>query len=118
MEENYTFDKKEDISIEQIQEVVAKYFNINKEALILKKDKRVDIRYYRRIAMYLCRHLGNKGIFKISLAFGGTDSTIAMHAINVIKYEIENGNQVTKRFVEELTDILNKEMEKGDKNNN
>ncbi len=96
--------KEKVISADYIQEVVAKYFNINKKDL--KSSKRSnDIAYPRQIAMYLCREIGQLSFPKIGEEFGKRDHTTVMHGYNKIAKELkENSN--TKLIVESVKKIL------------
>ena len=96
--------KEKVISADYIQDVVAKYFNINKKDL--KSSKRSnDIAYPRQIAMYLCREVAGMSFPKIGDEFGKRDHTTVMHGYNKIEKEIrENSN--TKLIVESVKKIL------------
>lgn len=96
--------KEKVISSDYIQEVVAKYFNINKKDL--KSSKRSnDIAYPRQIAMYLCREVAGMSFPKIGEDFGKRDHTTVMHGYNKIEKELrENSN--TKLIVESVKKIL------------
>ncbi len=92
------------LSIEYIQEVVAKYFNITVEDL--KGSRRsVDIAYPRQIAMYFCRDVANISTPKIGLAFGKRDHSTVMHGCNKIANEIKE-NTNTKLIVETVKNCL------------
>lgn len=96
--------KEKVISADYIQDVVSKYFNINKKDL--KSSKRSnDIAYPRQIAMYLCREVAGMSFPKIGDEFGKRDHTTVMHGYNKIDKEIkENSN--TKLIVESVKKIL------------
>jgi len=96
--------KEKVVSVESIQEVVAKYFNIN--AKDLKSSKRSnDLAYPRQIAMYLCRDIAQMQLAKIGECFGKRDHTTVMHACRKIEAEIkENGN--TKLIVDSVKNLL------------
>ena len=92
------------LSIEYIQEVVAKYFNITVEDL--KGSRRsADIAYPRQIAMYFCRDIANISTPKIGLAFGKRDHSTVMHGCNKIANEIKE-NTNTKLIVETVKNSL------------
>ena len=92
------------ISSDYIQDVVAKYFNINKKDL--KSSKRSnDIAYPRQIAMYLCREIANMSFPKIGEDFGKRDHTTVMHGCNKIEKEIQE-NTNTKLIVESVKKII------------
>ena len=92
--------KEKIISIEYIQDVVAKFFGIDIKDL--KSSKRSnDVVIPRQIAMYLCRSIANASFPKIGEEFGKRDHTTVMHAVNKIDKEIkENSN--TKLIVENV----------------
>ena len=96
--------KEKIISAEYIQEVVSKYFNIDKKDLISTK-KSNDIAYPRQIAMYLCRTAGQMSFPKIGVEFGKRDHTTVMHACNKIEKEIKE-NTNTKLIVESVKNII------------
>ena len=92
------------LSIEYIQEVVAKYFNVTVEDL--KGSRRsADITYPRQIAMYFCRDVANISTPKIGLAFGKRDHSTVMHGCNKIANELKE-NTNTKLIVETVKNSL------------
>jgi len=96
--------KEKVISSDYIQDVVAKFFRIDKKDLISAK-KSNDIAYPRQIAMYLCRSVAQMSYPKIGADFGNRDHTTVMHAVNKIEKEIkENSN--TKLTVESVKNII------------
>ena len=96
--------KEKVISADYIQEIVSKYFNIDKKNLISTK-KSNDIVYPRQIAMYLCRAVGQMSFPKIGEEFGKRDHTTVMHAYKKIEKELkENSN--TKLIVESVKNII------------
>ena len=103
----YIHQKEKIISADYIQDIVAKYFNINKEDLTSSK-KSNDIAYPRQIAMYLCRTVAQMTFPKIGAAFGGRDHTTVMHAVNKIEKEIKENkeNSNTKLIVESVKNII------------
>ena len=97
--------KEKVISADYIQEVVAKYYNIDKKDLISTK-KSNDIVYPRQIAMYLCRSIGQMSFPKIAEEFNKKDHTTIMHAYKKIESDIkENSN--TRMIVESVKNIIN-----------
>ncbi len=92
------------LSLELIQETIAKYFNITVEEL--KGVKRSnDVTFPRQIAMYLCRNVAQLPLTKIGEGFGKRDHTTVIHACNKIEKEVQN-NVSTKRIVESVKNIL------------
>ena len=96
--------KEKIISADYIQEVVAKYFNIDKKDIISTK-KSNDIAYPRQIAMYLCRTVGQMSYPKIGADFGNRDHSTVMHACTKIEKEIKEKNN-TKLIVESVKNII------------
>lgn len=96
--------KEKIVSPEYIQEVVAKYFNLNPKDL--KSSKRSnDLAYPRQIAMYLCRDIAQMQLARIGDSFGKRDHTTVMHACRKIENEIkENGN--TKLIVDSVKNLI------------
>lgn len=92
------------LSIEYIQEVCAKYFNVTVEDL--KGSRRsADISFARQVAMYFCRDVANLSTPKIGLAFGKRDHSTVMHGCNKIANEIKE-NTNTKLIVETVKNSL------------
>ena len=96
--------KTKSITIDLIQEVVAKYFNVKVEDLKAAK-RSADISHPRQIAMYLCREVGNLSLPKIGYDFGKRDHTTVIHACNKISKDI-NENSELKNTVEELKKLI------------
>ena len=93
------------ISSEYIQDVVAKYFNINVQDL--KSAKRsADVTLPRQIAMYLCRNVAQMSLPQIGKDFGNRDHTTVMHACDKIESEIKDNSKNTKLIVESVKNIL------------
>ena len=94
------------ISVEYIQEMVCKYFNITIKDL--KSSQRSnDIAFPRQIGMYLCRILTNESFPKIGEAFGKRDHTTVMHGYKKIEQEIkQNPESNTKLIVDSVKKII------------
>lgn len=99
-----TTEKEKVISSDYIQEVVAKYFNIDKKDL-KNSTRSKDIAYPRQIAMYLCRCVANMSFPKIGDDFGKRDHTTVMHAVQKIDKEIKTNNN-TKLIVDSVKNII------------
>ena len=92
------------ISSESIQDVVAKYFSIDKKEF--SGDKRSnDIAFPRQIAMYLCREVANMSFPQIGIDFGNRDHSTVMHAYKKIAKEVKEKNN-TKLIVESVKNII------------
>ncbi len=94
------------ISIDYIQEMVCKYFDITIKDL--KSSQRSnDIAFPRQIGMYLCRILTNESYPKIGEAFGKRDHTTVMHGYKKIEQDIkQNPNSNTKLIVDSVKKII------------
>ena len=92
------------ISSDYIQDVVSKYFNIDKKDLVSAK-KSNDIAFPRQIAMYLCRTVGQMSYPKIGQDFGNRDHTTVMHACTKIEKEIKEKTN-TKLIVDSVKNII------------
>ncbi len=92
------------ISSDFIQDVVSKYFSIDRKEL--SGDKRSnDIAFPRQIAMYLCRDVANMSFPQIGADFGNRDHSTVMHAYKKIEKEIKEKNN-TKLIVESVKNII------------
>lgn len=74
------------ITIENIQKIVADYYNI-KVADIHSKRRPANIALPRQIAMYLTRQLTQHSLPEIGANFGGRDHATVMHAVRKITQE-------------------------------
>ena len=79
------------ISIEQIQRIVAEYFNL-KIAELKSKNNSKAIAHPRQIGMYLCRKLTGASLPEIGREFGGKHHTTVLHSIHKIE-ELKNKNK-------------------------
>ena len=96
--------KEKILSADYIQEVVSRYFNIDKREL--KNSKRSsDIAFPRQVAMYLCREVADMPYTKIGDEFGKRDHTTVMHACTKIEKEIKE-KPTTKIIVDSVQNIL------------
>ena len=96
--------KEKVISADYIQEIVAKYFNIDKKDLVSTK-KSNDIVYPRQIAMYLCRSVGQMSFPKIAEEFNKKDHITIMHAYKKIEKDVKEDSK-TKMIVESVKNII------------
>jgi len=101
-----TIQKASVISIEYIQEMVCKYFNITIKDL--KSTQRSnDISFPRQIGMYLCRILTNESYPAIAKAFDKKDHTTVIHAYKKIEQEIkQNPESNIKLIVDSVKKII------------
>ncbi len=76
------------LSIEDIQESVARFFSMRPKDMLSKKRTQ-NIAFPRQIAMYLCRELTDASLPRIGQAFGGRDHTTVIHACSKIINQLE-----------------------------
>lgn len=79
--------------IEEIQKVVASYFNISQSDLVSNKKKRA-FGYPRQLAMYTCRTLTGLSYKEIGRHFGNRDHSSVMYAVNRIQKERSRSRSV------------------------
>ncbi|WP_461226707.1 chromosomal replication initiator protein DnaA [Lacticaseibacillus suihuaensis] len=92
-------DKDAALSINHIQDVVAKYYHITISDL--KGKKRVkQIVMPRQIAMYLAREMTDNSLPKIGSEFGGKDHTTVIHAHEKITAEISADADLKSQVIE------------------
>jgi len=89
------------VTIENIQKVVAEYFNIRTSDLISAKRSRTIARP-RQIAMTLAKELTNHSLPEIGDAFGGRDHTTVLYATRKIA-ELKDSD---KRVDEDYANLL------------
>jgi chromosomal replication initiator protein len=81
------------VSIDDIQRVVTKHFNINLSDIKSKK-KLKNIAFPRQIAMFLSRTLTGASFNEIGNKFGGKDHSTIIHACNKIENLLSNDKSV------------------------
>ena len=96
--------KEKVISSDFIQDVVAKYFSIDKKDLAGTKRSN-DVARPRQIAMYLCREVANMTFPQIGIDFGNKDHSTVMHAHKKIEKEVKE-NTSTKLIVDSVKNII------------
>ena len=72
------------VTIENIQKVVAEYYNIKLSDLLSKRRSR-SITRPRQLAMALTKELTNHSLPEIGEAYNGRDHTTVLHACKKIK---------------------------------
>ena len=87
------------ITIEIIQESVARFFNLSPTDFKAKKRTRA-VAFPRQIAMYLSRQLTDFSLPKIGDEFGGRDHTTVMHAYDKISQALINDPVLEKKVNE------------------
>jgi len=88
------------ISIKEIQQAVADYYNLSFDDFKAKKRTR-SVAYPRQIAMFLARELTDLSLPKIGEEFGGRDHTTVIHAHEKISGDIKK-DQSLQNTIEQL----------------
>ena len=104
MSGSYPTERKQEITLELIQDVTASYFNISTEDLLSKKRSQ-DVAFPRQVAMYLCRTLTDTSTTKIGDVFGGKDHTTVLHACEKIAKK-KDGDSHFNQKLGELVDRI------------
>ena len=87
--QKYFRDQKHTITIEYIQKLVAKHFNVKVQDL--KSSRKLKIfTLPRQIAMYLCREHTNNSFPRIGEEFGRKDHSTVIHAVNTIRSKLKD----------------------------
>jgi len=94
-------DRRVSLSIEQLQEATAKYFNLSRRDLI-SKSRRAHIARARQIAMYLCREKTSSSLADIGLAFGNRDHTTALYSITKVEGELAADEDGTVKVISDI----------------
>ncbi len=103
-------DAQKPITIEDIQEVVAKHFNL--EPRELKSKRRTDaIAWPRQIAMYLGRTLTELSTTELGNSFGGKDHTTVLHACEKVKMKLAESP-----FISSLVNKITQEIKNRNEN--
>jgi len=99
-------DREKMISIENIQKIVANYYNI--KVPDLKSSKKIKIFVFpRQLAMYLSRTMTKSSFPEIGSKFGGKDHSTVIHAVRQIEKKIGEDRE-TKNVIETIKNELQK----------
>jgi len=93
--------EKSRVSIDEIIENVAKYFNIPVDN-IREKNRRKEVAHARHVAMFIAKSITNHSLKTIGLNFGGRDHSTVIHAIS----QIENGKKTDSSLNRDINYIL------------
>ena len=92
------------ITIDEIQNKVSNYYNINTEDLISSRRLRSFARP-RQVAMYLAKKLTSRSLPEIGRKFGGRDHTTVIHAVKKID-QLKSESEKFDEDVSVLTQII------------
>ena len=101
---DYLSEKKKNITIDTIVDIVAKEFNL-KPSEIKSKKRAKKIVEARRISIYLARNLTPNSMPQIAVYFGMKDHSAISHAMKKIEDIIENDENL-KVTIEELSNKI------------
>jgi chromosomal replication initiator protein len=96
--------KKSGINHQNIIEIVAEFYGIDPNELLVKGRKQ-EVAHARQVAMYLMRKELNLSYPSIGGKFGGRDHTTALHAFEKINKSIEIDNKL-KESITSMKDKL------------
>lgn len=96
--------KEKVITIDYIQNVVAKYYNLDQNDFKVQR-RSGDIAFPRQIAMYLSKQLTGQPLVEIGKAFGGRDHTTVIYAINKIESIIKTDPN-TRMIVDNIRKMI------------
>ena len=90
--------------IDQVQQLVAKTYNISVEDLKSKR-RMANIAFPRQVAMYICRVHLEESLPKIGLEFGGKDHTTVMHSVDKIKKQLKTNQDLNLQITKIVNEI-------------
>lgn len=96
--------EKKQISVESIQDLVCKYYNLELAAIQTNSRKR-EIVQARQVAMYLSKKYTDASFSHIGKIVGKRDHATVLHACKTIKDQIET-NRAFRSSVEEIEGML------------
>ena len=96
--------EKKQISVESIQDLVCKYYNLELAAIQTNSRKR-EIVQARQVAMYLAKKYTDASFSHIGKIVGKRDHATVLHACKTIKDQIET-NRSFRSSVEEIEGML------------
>jgi chromosomal replication initiator protein len=85
------------ITIQQILEVVTKYYNVRLADLQSKKRHK-SIAFPRQVCMYLARRHTRYSLEEIGGYFGGRDHTTVLHAVRTIDADCNEDREIAKQL--------------------
>lgn len=95
---------KKMVSVKDVAEVVANYYNINEKNLY-EKTRKKEVVKPRQVIMYILREDFNTSYPYIGQKLGGRDHTTVIHAYEKIKKDIVD-NQPLQQEIEQIRNLL------------
>lgn len=94
-----TMRRPERISVEQIIDIVCRYYNVTADALI-SSSRKSTIAYPRQVAMYLARTETDASLPQIGAQMGPRDHTTVLHGSEKIKTLVDTDPQLRRDLLE------------------
>ena len=88
------------LTIDQIQEIVCEYFDMDQD-LVRAKTRKREVVQARQVAMYFAKQLTQHSLKTIGLQFGGRDHSTVIHANQSVNNQIETNNKF-REMVDEI----------------
>ena len=96
--------EKKRLSVQMIQDIVCKYFNLE-PAMIQTNSRKREVVQARQITMYLSKKYTDNSFSSIGKIVGKRDHATVLHACKTIKDQIET-NKSFRASVEEIEALL------------
>jgi chromosomal replication initiator protein len=90
--------RRSELTVEQIIEVVARYYKLDSEILI-GRSRTKEVAFARQMAMYLAREETDASLPQIGEALGGRDHTTVMHGWEKISSRIEGDDRLRREML-------------------
>jgi chromosomal replication initiator protein len=81
-------DVRSPLTVEEIQRIVAEFFDIPND-LLRAKTRKQEVVIARQVAMYIAKDLTNCSLKTIGLNFGGRDHSTVIHACQTVEEQIK-----------------------------
>ena len=104
LRDELTSTKQANMSMDNIQKVIAEYFKLSQNDLKGKK-KTKNIVFPRQLSMYIAREITDFSTTEIGESFGGRDHTTVIHSIEKIK-----GQLLTDPALDSLIETLKRQV--------
>ncbi len=96
--------EKKQVSVESIQDIVCKYYNLELEVIQTKSRKR-EIVQARQVAMFLAKKYTDASLSCIGKIVGNRDHATVLHACTTVKNQMET-NRTFRSSVEEIEELI------------
>ncbi|HTN35859.1 MAG TPA: helix-turn-helix domain-containing protein, partial [Arachidicoccus sp.] len=96
---NFIKTSYKEISIDDIQKMVASFYNVSYNDLFSKSRKQ-EIVQARQITMYLAKKFTNNSLKNIGTHFSGKDHTTVIHSCQTVENRMETDSGYREKFLE------------------